>query len=92
MIPSFSQVSACHRRVRRHMSPVRDALVTSVTNVGGEEEEEEEAAEGEEPEPPVRWKMSQLSTVPKQSLPGCLDASLTAGTFSRSQSILYAEK
>ena len=89
-MPSFAHVPACHSRVPRHIRPVREALVTSVTKVGSESE-----AEGEEEEPPsffpllppVRWKISQLSTVPRASFPSSA-AFLTAGTFSRSQSIL----
>lgn len=70
--------SSSHERVRRSMSMVRLALVTSVMW---------RPPSG----PPVRFHTSQLSIVPKQALPAAA-ASRAVSTFSRIDWAFVAEK
>ena len=76
--PKMASSSSSQESVRRSISIVRLALVTSVTCLPPRA-------------PPVRFQMSQLSIVPKHAVPARA-ASSTAPTFSSAHCSLPAEK
>ena len=76
-MPAISQMSSRHCKVRRSMSIVREAFVTSVTWTPPSV-------------PPVMFQMSHVSGFPKASSPRSA-RSRTPGTFSRIHMIFVIE-